>query len=70
MNRISKLLALCLAAALMLTGVVAGAEEQTAFNIISGISALSGGYDDNPVLKQLQEEAGITINWDLSLIHI
>ena len=64
MNRISKLLALCLAATLMLTGVVAGAEEQTAFNIISGISALSGGYDDNPVLKQLQEEAGITINWD------
>ena len=64
MNRISKILALCLAAALLLTGVVAGAEEQTTFNIISGISALSGGYDDNPVLKQLQEEAGISINWD------
>ena len=59
MNRISKLLALCLAAALMLTGVVAGAEEQTAFNIISGISALSGGYDDNPCSSSCRKKPAL-----------
>ena len=36
--------------------------SQSEFNVISGISALSGGYDDNPVLKQMMENAGIKIN--------
>jgi len=38
--------------------------EQTEFNVISGISALSSGYDDNPVLNQMMENAGIKINWE------
>ena len=39
--------------------------DQTEFNIISGISALSGGYDDNPVLNAMMENAGIKINWEI-----
>ena len=42
----------------------AGAEGQTEFIVLSGIFALSGGYDGNPVLQQLQEEAGVKITWD------
>ena len=38
--------------------------DQTDFKIISGISALSGGYDDNPVLKEMMENTGITIEWE------
>ena len=38
--------------------------DQTEFNIISGISALSGGYDDNPVLNAMMENVGIKINWE------
>lgn len=39
-------------------------ENQTEFNVISGISALSSGYDDNVVLNAMQETAGIKINWE------
>ena len=38
--------------------------EQTEFNVISGISALSSGYDDNPVLNAMMENAGIKITWE------
>lgn len=38
--------------------------DQTDFNIISGISALSGGYDDNTVLNEMENNAGITIKWE------
>ena len=38
--------------------------EQTDFTIMGGMSALSGGYDNNVVLNQLQEEAGIHITWN------
>lgn len=38
--------------------------SQTEFKIMSGISALNKGYDDNEILKQLQEEAGISITWN------
>ena len=37
---------------------------QTEFDVLSGISALSGGYDNNPVLNQMQENAGLKINWE------
>lgn len=37
---------------------------QTEFSVLAGISALSSGYDDNEVLNQLQEDAGISIDWD------
>ena len=33
--------------------------EQTQFNIMGGISALSSGYENNEVLTALQEQAGI-----------
>ena len=39
--------------------------EQTEFKVISGISALSSGYDDNPVLNQMMENAGIKIQWEV-----
>ena len=60
-----KLVSLILALA-MLLGVLsfANAEEKTSFNVLSGISALSTGYDGNPVLNEMQEKAGITIKWD------
>jgi putative aldouronate transport system substrate-binding protein len=52
-------------AAIMLMGLVSFASaEQTEFNVLSGISALSGGYDNNPVLNDLQAQAGIKITWD------
>lgn len=45
-------------------GTVNPNTEQTSFNIISGISALSGGYDQNSVLKEMSENAGISITWE------
>ena len=45
-------------------GTVNTNTEQTSFNIISGISALSGGYDSNEVLNTMAQNAGITITWD------
>ena len=45
-------------------GVANTNTDQTEFNIISGISALSGGYDDNPVLNEMAENAGISITWE------
>ena len=38
--------------------------SQTSFNVLSGMSALSGGYDDNVVLKAMQEKAGVDIKWE------
>mgnify|MGYP001060993952 CR=1 FL=1 len=38
--------------------------DQTEFHVISGISALSSGYDDNPVLNAMMENAGIKITWE------
>ena len=63
MNRILRTFVACLLA-LALLGIASAVAEQTEFTIISGISALSGGYADNPVLKDMQEQTGITINWD------
>ncbi len=59
-----KLVSLILAA-IMLMGLCSFASaEQTEFNVLSGISALSGGYDKNEVLNAMQEQAGIKITWD------
>jgi len=38
--------------------------SQTEFSIISGMSALSKGYENNEVLNQLQKDAGISIDWN------
>ena len=38
--------------------------SQTEFKIFSSMSALSGGYQDNPVLNEMQEKAGIHIDWE------
>ena len=38
--------------------------SQTDFDVMSGISALSGGYDDNTVLKSMEDTAGIKIKWE------
>ena len=62
-------LALCLC---MVAGALAACgnkgpekdENQTDFYIMGGMSALSAGYDSNPVLNQLAQNAGITIEWD------
>ena len=45
-------------------GTVNPNTEQTSFKIISGISALSGGYDANSVLKEMSENAGISLTWE------
>ena len=45
-------------------GTVNTNTDQTEFSIISGISALSSGYDDNPVLNEMAENAGISITWE------
>ena len=59
-----KLVTLVLAAAMLMNICSFAVAEQTEFNVLSGISALSGGYDNNPVLNALQEQAGIRITWD------
>ena len=59
-----KLVTLLLALMMVLSAVPFASAEQTEFNVLSGISALSGGYDNNPVLNDLQAKAGIKINWD------
>ena len=60
-----KLISMLLALAMLLSlTTAASAEGQTEFNILSGISALSGGYDSNEVLNAMQEKAGIKIKWD------
>lgn len=38
--------------------------DQTEFSIIGGQSALSPGYDDNEVLNDLMDKAGIKIKWN------
>ncbi len=38
--------------------------SQTEFDVFSGMSALSGGYDDNVVLNAMAENAGIKVNWE------
>ncbi|MCR5762712.1 MAG: extracellular solute-binding protein [Treponema sp.] len=40
------------------------ASKQTDFKILSGMSALSNGYDDNKVLKDMAAKAGINIKWE------
>ena len=39
--------------------------DQTEFHVVSGISALSSGYDDNPILNEMAEAAGVKINWEV-----
>lgn len=49
------------------TGSTAEASDdtsQTDFKVLSGMSALSSGYDDNPVLNEMMQNAGIKINWE------
>ena len=60
-----KLVSILLALMMILALVpFAAAEGQTEFFVLTGISALSGGYDNNPVLNAMQENAGIKITWD------
>lgn len=59
-----KLVSLLLAAMMVLSLASFASAEQTEFNVLSGISALSSGYNNNEVLNALQEQAGIKINWD------
>ncbi|MCM1148804.1 MAG: extracellular solute-binding protein [Butyricicoccus sp.] len=46
------------------TGEINPNTDQTEFDIMGGISALSGGYDNHEVLDALQKNAGIKINWE------
>ena len=60
-----KLVSIVLAVMMLLSLVPAAlAEGQTEFNVLSGISALSGGYENNTVLNAMQEQVGIKISWD------
>ncbi|HIS51594.1 MAG TPA: extracellular solute-binding protein [Candidatus Onthomonas avicola] len=72
MKRIlSLLLALAMLLALCACGAPSAASdepnfdtEQTNFDILGGQSALSPGYDENTVLNEMQENAGIEITWE------
>ena len=72
MKRIlSLLLALAMLLALCACGAPSAASdepnfdtEQTSFDILGGQSALSPGYDENTVLNEMQENAGIEITWE------
>ncbi len=44
-------------------GTVKTDTSQTKFTVMGGMSALSGGDEDNAVLNQMQENAGINIEW-------
>ena len=61
-------LCLCMVASLAACGnngnKPAADENQTDFYVVGGMSALSAGYDSNTVLNKMQEDAGITIEWD------
>lgn len=70
-----RILSLLLALAMLLALCACGAPsavsdepnfdtEQTSFNILGGQSALSPGYDENTVLNEMQENAGIEITWE------
>ena len=59
-----KLVSLILAVMMLMSLASFASAEQTEFNVLSGISALSGGYDKNEVLNAMQEQAGIKITWD------
>ncbi len=39
-------------------------QDQNEFDILGGMSALSAGYDSNPVLLEMAKNAGITIEWE------
>ena len=45
-------------------GVANTDTSQTSFSIMGGIGALSQGYENNEVLNQLQEDTGISIEWN------
>ena len=77
MKKIGLIVCLVLALALALTGCGSKSPNyntepgtlnedvsQTEFTLMGAISALSPGYENNTVLNQLQEEAGIHINWN------
>ncbi len=64
MKHLARILSLVLCAALLCGVSAVASAEQTDFYIMGGMSALSAGYDSNVVLNELQEKAGITIEWD------
>ena len=64
MKHLTRILSLVLCAALLCGVSAVASAEQTDFYIMGGMSALSAGYDSNVVLNELQEKAGITIEWD------
>ncbi len=39
--------------------------DQTEFHVVGDISALSSGYDDNPVLNEMMDTVGIKIDWEV-----
>ena len=45
-------------------GTVNTNTDQTEFDIMGGVSALSSGYENNEVLNALQASAGVKINWE------
>ena len=75
-NKIIKALALVMAIAMVVLSLAACGggstksdepkldTDQTEFTIIGGQSALSPGYDDNTVLNDLMDKAGIKIKWN------
>ena len=42
----------------------AGESEQTTFNIFAGVSALSPDNSEKPLVQQMNEAMGVTIDWN------
>lgn len=59
-----KLVSLVLSIAMLFGLLSFSLAESPNFHILSGISPLSPGYDDNVVLKEMQEKAGVNIRWE------
>ena len=65
MKKANKMMALTMAAAMLVPQMAfAGESEQTTFNIFAGVSALSPDNSEKPLVQQMNEAMGVTIDWN------
>ena len=65
MKKANKMMALTMAAAMLVPQMAfAGESEQTTFNIFAGVSALSPDNSEKPLVQQMDESRGVTIDWN------
>lgn len=65
MKKANKMMALTMAAAMLVPQMAfAGESEQTTFNIFAGVSALSPDNSEKPLVQQMNEAMGVSIDWN------